>query len=173
MHKIIKIYYAPDETGPAQLLGKRHARIIDVPLLNDELLQDDIVRLDRHPDDPGGYPRIEKVVFTRFPERSQVSLGNTEEAMTLRAILSILDAECYVILPPRQGELGVMVVGHYEDLDPVALANAIGIKQTDEEIVEPASPESEHSRKSKGPVTDDTEAEPTVVSQSSEAPDEL
>lgn len=132
MNKLIKIFYNPHETGPAELLGRRLARIINVPLLDDELLPGDVVRLDRGPRDLDGYPRIAKIVSRRFPARTSLWFDDPGEAMTLHAVLALLGAECHVIHQPHQGRPGEMVVGHHADLDPVALADAVGIEQPTE-----------------------------------------
>jgi hypothetical protein len=136
---IIHIHYALDETGPAELLGQRLARILDAPLLTDELFQGDIVRLDRTLGDGDGYPRISKVVHTRFPARTYLAFDNDAEFFTLNPILAILGAECHLILPADNDTPGTMIVGDQEDLDPVALANAIGMSQTPPDDDEPTT----------------------------------
>src|SRR5262249_38009091 len=73
MSEVITIYYHHDESGPAELLEGRIARIIDMPLMNEEIFEDDIVQLDRDPEDLDGYARISKVLFSRYPVRSWIS----------------------------------------------------------------------------------------------------
>lgn len=132
MKPTVKIWYADDETGPAEILGGNMARVVDAPLLTLDIWQNDIVRLAREPSSGNGYPRIVEVVHTRHPERTYLEFHSEAECHTLRAILALLDAECRVILPPDGDKPGEMSVAHQGDIDPVALAQAIGIAQSDE-----------------------------------------
>lgn len=130
MKPIIRIYYEPQETGPAELLGNRLARIVDPPLLTDEFFQGDIVLLDRDADDTErGYPWIEEIVVRRHAERTCLSYSNEIEFYSLSAVFAILGAECRSLLPPGEDRPGTMIVGHASQIDPVALAEAVGITQ--------------------------------------------
>lgn len=141
MNRIIKIHYAYDETGPAEVLSKRLVRIIDPPLLTDEFFRDDIVHLDRDVDDYDGIPHIEHVVYKRHPERSFLAFNKSTEYHLLHSIFAILGCESLPLLPPGEDQQGMMIVGHQPHVDPVALAEAIGIKQpTDEDVADHSPP---------------------------------
>ena len=49
--QIVKIHYQDRETGPAEVLKGRVARIVDSPVLNLDLCRNSIVLLDRKPSD--------------------------------------------------------------------------------------------------------------------------
>lgn len=131
-NKIVKIRYDMNETGPAEMLSRTLARIVDVPILAEELFQDDVVRLDRPPGSEEGLPEIKEVVYTRYPVRTYLSVHHEGQIYTLDAIFSILGAQCHVIIPPERRR-GVMIVGHNEFIDPVGLADAVGITQVNSE----------------------------------------
>lgn len=128
----IKIWYAHDETGPAELIGDRLARIVHPPLLADNIFPNDIVRLSHNPeDDDDGHPRIVEVVYSRYPFRANLEFDNPGQAVLLHTLFTVLGAEAHVVLPARDHEPGTMLVGHPAVLDPVALAVAVGIPQPD------------------------------------------
>ena len=127
--KTIKIYYNDDETGPAQLLSKRLARIIDTPVLGD-LCRNCIVRLDGDPDDTERIPGIAEVLYSPYPCRSWVYFQDDDQAAPLLLIImGVLGADAEVVAPPKDGKRGIIAVSHDEPLDPVLLARAIGMPQ--------------------------------------------
>jgi hypothetical protein len=130
--KTITIHYAPDETGPAQVLSGRVVRVVDMPLLADELFQDDVVLLDRAPASDEGIPEVKEVLYSKFPGRDEVWFDTIDDAAVLRAIFSLLDAECHVLVLPLNGKRGLLIVSHHGNIDPVALVEAIGLAQEDE-----------------------------------------
>jgi hypothetical protein len=122
----IKIRYSDDEAGPAELLGGgKLARILDFPLLNDELWKDDIVKLTQEE-----YPSVEEIVFQGFPCRSHVRYQGKDAEGILMSIFRLLFCECFPIWPVSEEKPdGVLAVAHDDGTDPVALAEAIGIPQ--------------------------------------------
>jgi len=132
MYTIEKAWYAEDESGPAEILGERLARILSLPLFNDELFLGDIVRLDRDPRGNNGWPRIVEIVHPNYPLYTRLSFGNKDDYYLLWSILSCLGVESKDLSLVKGDSSGCMMVRHDEDIDPIALANAIGIPQEDD-----------------------------------------
>jgi hypothetical protein len=130
--RVIKVRYNADETGPAELISRRVARIIDAPLLG-EVCRDTIVRLDRDPRTDEGVPEIQEVLYSPFCCQSWVQFREAGEAITLAHVLRALGADCHAALPPHDDEPGHLVVWHHDCLNPQLLAEAIGIPQPQEE----------------------------------------
>src|SRR5262249_6424412 len=115
--EIVKIYYAEDETGPAELLGESLARIIDVPALTDDFWRDDIVRLAAPSGE--GFPRIAEVIFTRYARRSSVRFyGGEFAAALIMNMLNLLNCDAAVIVPSVEGKSGLISVAHPDCIDP-------------------------------------------------------
>src|SRR5262245_17037863 len=91
-----KIFYCPDETGPAQLLGDRLARIVDPPLLAD-FSRDAIVRLSHNPVEGDKPPSITEVVWTPYDCLSRLHFDAELEADTLNAIFRLLGLDSWVL----------------------------------------------------------------------------
>src|SRR5271166_6584467 len=128
--EMIKIYYAPEETGPAQLLGGRLARIVD-PAVFGNLWQDDIVLLTHDPEEDEGFPAIEEVVWSRYPVRSNFTFKTDEETQgaveaILPPLLRFLKADCFIPSPGR------LCVAHH-GVDVALLAEAIGLTLVEDE----------------------------------------
>jgi hypothetical protein len=129
--KVITIFYAADDPGPAELIGDKLARIVDVPLVSAVLWRDDIVRLTHLPGEADGYPKIEEVVFRRFSRLRFLRIHQMHEAYVLSGVLASLKADSAIVLPPKFDMQGMMLVAFNPPLDPIGLAEAIGIDQTD------------------------------------------
>jgi hypothetical protein len=123
--RVVRIRYAEDETGPAELLGEGLARIIDVPLLTDRFWRDDVVRLRQDPD--GGLPRVAGVAFTRFERRSMVQFFGGEGAgALLLSLFSLLGFDSAVIVLPADERPGWISVAHAAGFRPAAVVKLIG-----------------------------------------------
>lgn len=129
----IKIYYTPHETGPAERLGGRLARIVNTPLLAQRFWRDDVVRLTHLPGDADGLPRVEKVLFRRHADQRVVGFADAAEAMLLASVFALVGADADVLLGPANGQRGMMSVAFDPPLDPVALARVLGIEQDPED----------------------------------------
>jgi hypothetical protein len=127
----IKIRYGPQETGPAELLGGGLARISDPVLIPEEegLWQGDIVRLTHLPSDADGHPEIAEVVYRQYEHTAYLHITDQAEAVLLHAVLRLVGADSFVVFPPTGDRPGVLAVAHQEGLDPVGLAESIGIPQ--------------------------------------------
>src|ERR1700722_3618421 len=124
--KNLRIYYAPDETGPAELLGEKLARIIEVPIGTQDFWRGDIVRLTHLPGDETGAPKVAEVVATRHDQRSHVLYhGSDRIASTLMTLFSILEADSAVIASPDKEMPGLLSVAHDSWLDPVAVVKLL------------------------------------------------
>ena len=122
---VIKIFYAPDETGPAEMLGERLARIVDVPILTDAFWRDDIVRLKEQEGE--GYPTIAEVVFTRHEQRTRLKFfGGQYVGVLLMNLFSLLQTDCAVIVLPKEEGPGILSVAHPAGLKPAAVLKLIG-----------------------------------------------
>src|SRR5262249_44196050 len=121
--------YCPDETGPVELLGKRLAVITDPPVLTDKFSRGDIVRLDQSPHRCNGCPRVEKVIHTRFPRRTRIRFTTEREDIFLHSLFLFLEAQVDVLWGPSDKGPGMMMVSHPVDVDPIAIAKALGIQQ--------------------------------------------
>ena len=129
MKNFITIWYASDESGPAELLGGRLARIVSVPLLAENLWRDDIVLLTHRPGDGEGWPRIARVVHQRYDGVCAVEFYEPGQAEVLSALLSFLGADTAVIAGPADQEPGRLAVAYDWPLNPAQLAEAIGVAQ--------------------------------------------
>jgi transcriptional regulator with XRE-family HTH domain len=63
-----------------------------------------------------------------FPRRTFLNFSEPGQAQRLRSVFALLGADAQVVVKP-QGGCGILAVSHAEGLDPVALANALGITQ--------------------------------------------
>jgi hypothetical protein len=128
MNETIRIHYAPNEIGHAELLGDKLARIVDVPVFTNRFWRDDIVRLTHLPNDDVPIPGIEEVVFTRHERRSIVTFDDDFAANKLMDIFALLGAEAAVILPAKEDKFGHISVAHAEALDVGAVARISGLE---------------------------------------------
>jgi hypothetical protein len=129
--QVLKIHYAPDETGPAELLDERLARIIDVPALTDDFWRDDVVRLQAPPWQ--GHPSIAEVFYTRFERRSRVEFfGGDVMGAALRDVCRVLGFDSAIIVPSEGGRPGIISVAHIDAFDPAALVNLLGADKAHE-----------------------------------------
>lgn len=125
---LIKIQYDLDETGPAEYLGDRLACIVAPPLLADDIFVGDIVRLCHDPDEDDSLPCVEEIVHSRFSCQTRLEYDDEQDLAVLTALLRIVGAECYSVIPPGDSR-GIAIVGHCEHVDPELLAEAVGIPQ--------------------------------------------
>lgn len=140
--KIISIWYAEDESGPAELLEGRLARIVDPVILGEGLWQNDIVRLTFSPEEKDGRPRIAEVVWSPFAKTSMLQFHHLEEAWLLRNILAMVGGDSRIVTEPKEERRGLMLVAHPEFVEPDLLADSLGIPQFEEEAAQEESSES-------------------------------
>jgi hypothetical protein len=133
MGQTVEIRYAEAEFGYAEMLGKRIARIVNTPLFSERLCRNAIVRLDRNPEQDDGFPEITEVLHSPYPERTVLRFMEEGEARLLLDLFALLRSDAQVVIPPENGRPGMLVVSHLEGLDPVGLAEAIGISQPAED----------------------------------------
>ena len=128
--EVVRIHYADDETGPAELLGDGMARILDVPVFTDKFWRDDIVRLAQGP--AGQTPRIAGVVSTRFDQHSSVQFFGGESVGTLLLhIFRLLGFDGAVVVPPAEGRPGRISVAHIAGFDPAKVVKLIGADEAE------------------------------------------
>ncbi len=130
---MVKIYYDEGESGPAEYLGDRLARI-DADPLTDKVWRGDIVRISHKPGEVA-IPLITDVVCQRFPNRSILQFDDLEELAILGSHLMLAGAELGFKLPPKEGKSGFFCVAHHAHLDPTMLAEALGFFHPDDEDV--------------------------------------
>lgn len=123
---MIKIRYAEDETGWVQYLGHRLARIANHPFA-DGLYIDDIVRLNCEPGKK--LPSIVEIVSSRFTHHTDLRFDDENQLRRLTMVMRALGGDCYPALPGVNGHRGLVTVAHNDNVDPVALAESIGIPQ--------------------------------------------
>src|SRR5581483_2471967 len=128
--KNIKIRYGDSEYGWIERLGGHLGRIINQPILAfDKIWRGDIVR---YGDDLEGrevFPVILDVVDTRYPCRTYLEYRDDDERDLLQVILAPLTAAVMVLQEHNDGQKGAIVVAHAENMDPVLLAEGVGIHQ--------------------------------------------
>lgn len=130
--QIIKIHYDPQETGPAEILSGRIVRIVDTPVFGD-LSRNTIARLDCDPSKSTEIPEIKEVLYSPYPQRSRLEFQEEVELIMLLDIFRLLGAEGQAVIMPTKGKPGTLVISHEEHIDPVALANSIGVPQSEPE----------------------------------------
>jgi hypothetical protein len=133
--EIIAIHYCQDEVGPAQKLPGRLARVAKTPEVAPDFCRNAIVRLDRDPGEGKGLLWIAEVVYNPFPRRTFLSFNDPGQGQLLVKLFASLGADAEVVFNPREG-CSIVAVSHAEGLDPVALANALGIAQAPAPTVE-------------------------------------
>jgi hypothetical protein len=126
---IVHIAYSKDETGPAELLGGGLARIVDPVLLGPELWQGDIVRLTHLPDDESGPPGIAQVIHRQFPGKTTVQFHCMFQSVLLTNVFAMLGGDSCLLVTPEEDRPGLLAVMHQEHVNPVLLAEAVGIPQ--------------------------------------------
>jgi hypothetical protein len=129
---VITVQYNEDETGPAELISRTVARVVSTPIFGD-LCRGSIVQLDRDAGKHEGIPQIVEVLYCPYPRRTWLRYGQEAELITLVHILRALGADSEAVFPPKGDQPGLLVVSHPEFVDPVLLAEAIGIQQPQEE----------------------------------------
>jgi hypothetical protein len=124
----ITIEYEAQESGPADLLGARLARIVE-PALFGDVWRDDIVALTHLPGEAEGLPRIEQVLWSRHPYRTDLTYPPSCDAAlsVFRFLLKGLGADFMIPISAANEKGGMLVVAHDEGLDAVKLAEAIGL----------------------------------------------
>jgi hypothetical protein len=127
--QVIRIQYAENETGSAELLEGRLARITECPLFTETLFRNSIVRLTHRPDEFNTIPAVVEVIWTPFPKRGDLFYRDKAEFMVLRGLFAQLHAECLVVVECQPDRVGLLAVGHHEGLNPRAVAEAIGMPQ--------------------------------------------
>ena len=142
-NKIITIYYAKNERGPAEVLDGRIARIVDVPVFTDKFWRDDIVKLTHLPKDSSTPPKIAKVLYTRQDCRSVVTFSDEFAANKLMDIFSLLGADSSVMLTVEGRKPNRLSVAHSRFLDPLVIARILGGGPVKEEKSEGAAPNPE------------------------------
>lgn len=129
MKKIATIWYAGGESGPAELLRGRLARIVDTPFFADGLWRNDIVLLTHLPGEGRGYPRIARIVHQQYDATTLVSFRDPGQCWRLCSLLAVTGADTAVVAVPRGGKPGLLAVAYDTPLDPELLAEAVGIRQ--------------------------------------------
>jgi hypothetical protein len=137
---VIQIHYEPSETGPAELLDGRLARVIDAPLSATTFWKDDVVRLSHLPGEREGVPEIEAVVLRRFGDQTILVFREPEEATLLSQVLATVGADSCMVLSPRDGKPGIISVAFNPPLEPAGLAKALGINQDLDSPAESSAP---------------------------------
>jgi hypothetical protein len=130
---VVKIYYASNETGPAQYLGHRLARITASPLFHPLLCRNAIVQLDRRPEFGDDFPAIQKVIHSPYPSRMAVRFKEHKDGDYLTGLFRFLGCDADVVIPPSKKGAGVMMVSCPEHIHPQDLATALGIPQPQDE----------------------------------------
>jgi hypothetical protein len=122
-NKMIKVRFADDETGWAEKLEGRRARIANVPYVNG-LNIDDVVEL--HPGPPGDFPIAGDVLVNEFPGKTALNYP-PPFTVNFKILVVALEAKgCKVegVVP------GLCIVAHKGDCDPLRLANDGGVDAT-------------------------------------------
>jgi hypothetical protein len=131
-NEVVKVYYADSETGSAEVLSGRVARIVDAPVLNLKLCRGSIVLLARKPPN-GGIPQIAKILYSPHQRRTLLYSADEGKVATLLRMLETTGAETCLAWPPKDGRPGALIVSHSDDIDPVKLASGVGIDQPDDD----------------------------------------
>lgn len=129
MNRVIRIWYTANETGEAEVLWGRVARLLDKPIGVDEIWPGDLVLLTHRPGQASGSPRIARVLDQRFNVTARVLYWSFGDLDTLQSMLSVVGAGMAVLCHPDDDKPGVMIVGCNGPVDPEQLAEAIGIRQ--------------------------------------------
>jgi hypothetical protein len=131
MKKTITIRYGERECGWAEPLGGDLARISNMPVMYcDEFWQGDIVRIGPDPEGRSVYPVIKEVVETRYPSKTFLEYQDEDQLDLLRRVLAPLGAAIVVLREPDETCSGDLVIGHSEEIDPVLLAEGVGVEQS-------------------------------------------
>jgi hypothetical protein len=72
------------------------------------------------------------VLWSPFPQKTYLRCPNIDDFVLLKRVFAQLETECVHLVFSEENEFGILIVGHHEDLDPVALAELLGVPQDEE-----------------------------------------
>jgi len=123
----IKVRYLGDkETGWATYLAPGLARIANVPI-SDNINLYDLVEIDDS--NKKDLPLVTRVLKTVYPGKCFLYYAEEWQFHRLRDVLTLVGAHVEGFGGPKEGNPGRIVVAYCEDIDPVMIAEGMGIKQ--------------------------------------------
>lgn len=123
--KSIQLRYSEGETGWADDLGNGLARIKNVPM-TDGLGIFDIVEIENV---ENSLPIINRVVNKHYERSIGIFYYQLKQFFVLKSVLGILNAFVGVIVAPTEDNPGIMMVNFNGDIDPILIAEGMGIPQ--------------------------------------------
>jgi hypothetical protein len=136
-----KILYNDHETGPAEVLKGRIARIVDHPLLcTDQLWKDDIVLLDRDPRKIDNFARIKKVLWTRYPYRGSYSFSHDFQMDLFLFLLRGIGVDCCVAIQATEKQSGIVHIALEMEFPLTDLFQILGLPLEEEKPIEEVFP---------------------------------
>lgn len=90
------------------------------------LMHNDIVRL---PSDESTNPDITEIVSARYTEQARLFAYTNGDVTLLTTVFALLSGSCYTASPPNLFRTGEVIVYHDGIVDPVRVAEALGIEQ--------------------------------------------
>lgn len=134
--ELTRVRYDIGETGWALDLGNGLVQIANLPM-TDKLRYKDICTTK----DDDGWRCVDEVVHREYPNQTHLWYYKLSQFHTLKAMLSLVSATVEGGIAPRDDHPGFLTVNFHDGIDPVMLAEAIGIEQPkseEEEAEEPA-----------------------------------
>lgn len=129
--RFIKVRFEEGETGWAEDLGGGLARIANIPFSGDHNI-DDIVKLEPAGE---GWLRVKEVVSRRYPVRETIWYEQMGQYYLMQSIMALLQGRVEGGITPTEDTKkkgarvrpGFMMVACTKHVDPVLLAEAVGI----------------------------------------------
>jgi len=126
--KMVKVLFEPGETGWAEQITGNLARIANIPRA-DALNIDDVVELGAQ--DEGGRPTIARVLNRVHSKKVTIWYDETWQFWRLSAMIGILNGKTEGGVEPPPGKRGFMSAAVADNVDPLKLAEGIGIENPD------------------------------------------
>lgn len=124
---MVRIRYADDETGWAELLkGRRLARIANIPLCGG-LNLDDVVELRENTE---GWLCVRRVIETPLTQKAAYYYDKAEDFKRFADEFLKHGGKVEGAIAPKNGEPGIFMAAFPKKVNPVKLASCLGIKIT-------------------------------------------
>jgi hypothetical protein len=125
--RMVKIWYANDETGWAEHLGGNRYRLDNIPLADDLSIDDVVVCRPT----AFGMPQVHKRVRSRYPYKTFFGFDTAEQYCAIDARAREAGAKTASLVPPTDGKPGLALCAHGEDFDPLQAVQEAGIENPD------------------------------------------
>ena len=124
LNKMVHVYFAPGEGGKAEEITKDIVKVLNIPLTNRCNLYDicTVKRID-------GVLHIDKVLSSHFECKIGITYKETHQFYQLAKLFTLCGCKVEGVYSPKDPRPGAMFVAYDPPVDPISLAEGIGVKQ--------------------------------------------